>query len=250
MVGRSPTREGGRVAGTMDSRKTVRRQSGIELLRIIAMYLIVTHHMVNHNSFDFLGQPWLFQTGGVVSLPVRSRENRHCPIFYRFGMVPVYRNGKPKECMSEDMGIGVRNSILEYRGVGVSTADKPRGCAFPAGDYGVLPNNHSAVVVYDLLCTVLDFLAIHQPKFAAYRAERAQEACRRYGRCLGSVVGNSIFIDGYRFEPYRLHVCLYVNYILSVVYAASVNQIRCRRCSYLRYIVAGVEYSFWIIVYR
>ena len=40
------------------------------------------------------------------------------------------------------------------------------------------------------------------------------------------------------------------NYILSVVYAASVNQIRCRRCSYLRYIVAGVEYSFWIIVYR
>ena len=165
-------------------------------------------------------------------------------------MVPVYRNGKPKECMSEDMGIGVRNSILEYRGVGVSTADKPRGCAFPAGDYGVLPNNHSAVVVYDLLCTVLDFLAIHQPKFAAYRAERAQEACRRYGRCLGSVVGNSIFIDGYRFEPYRLHVCLYVNYILSVVYAASVNQIRCRRCSYLRYIVAGVEYSFWTIVYR
>lgn len=249
MVGRSPTREGGRVAGTMDSRKTVRRQSGIELLRIIAMYLIVTHHMVNHNSFDFLGQPGSFRQV-VLSLPVRSRENRHCPIFYRFGMVPVYRNGKPKECMSEDMGIGVRNSILEYRGVGVSTADKPRGCAFPAGDYGVLPNNHSAVVVYDLLCTVLDFLAIHQPKFAAYRAERAQEACRRYGRCLGSVVGNSIFIDGYRFEPYRLHVCLYVNYILSVVYAASVNQIRCRRCSYLRYIVAGVEYSFWIIVYR
>ena len=32
------------------------RQSGIELLRIIAMYLIVAHHMVNHNSFDFLGQ--------------------------------------------------------------------------------------------------------------------------------------------------------------------------------------------------
>lgn len=33
------------------------RQSGIELLRIIAMYLIVSHHMVFHNSFDFLGQP-------------------------------------------------------------------------------------------------------------------------------------------------------------------------------------------------
>ena len=45
----------------MDSRKTVRRQSGIELLRIIAMYLIVTHHMVNHNSFDFLGQPGSFR---------------------------------------------------------------------------------------------------------------------------------------------------------------------------------------------
>lgn len=38
--------------------KTTRksRQSGIELLRIIAMYLIVSHHMVTHNAFDFLGQ--------------------------------------------------------------------------------------------------------------------------------------------------------------------------------------------------
>lgn len=43
-----------------EPRKMV-RQSGIELLRIIAMYLIVAHHMVVHNSFDFLGQPNSFR---------------------------------------------------------------------------------------------------------------------------------------------------------------------------------------------
>lgn len=36
----------------MQTQKPV-RQSGVELLRIIAMYLIVTHHMVAHNGFDF-----------------------------------------------------------------------------------------------------------------------------------------------------------------------------------------------------
>lgn len=38
------------------AKKAEQRQSGIELLRIIAMYLIVSHHMVIHNSFNFLEQ--------------------------------------------------------------------------------------------------------------------------------------------------------------------------------------------------
>ncbi|NEG54847.1 acyltransferase family protein [Bifidobacterium platyrrhinorum] len=47
----------------MESDRSLKRQrrSGIELLRIIAMYLIVVHHMVIHNSFDFMAQPDSFR---------------------------------------------------------------------------------------------------------------------------------------------------------------------------------------------
>ena len=42
-------------SGVHKARK--QRESGIELLRIIAMLLIVSHHMVVHNAFHVAGEP-------------------------------------------------------------------------------------------------------------------------------------------------------------------------------------------------
>ena len=249
-MGRSPTREGGRVAGTMDSRKTVRRQSGIELLRIIAMYLIVTHHMVNHNSFDFLGQPGSFRQVVLSLFQFVPGKIGIALFFIASAWFLSTGTANLKNACRKIWVLECEILFWSIAGLVFQLLINPEVVHFQQVIMAFFPTITQLWWYTTCYALFLIFLAIHQPKFAAYRAERAQEACRRYGRCLGSVVGNSIFIDGYRFEPYRLHVCLYVNYILSVVYAASVNQIRCRRCSYLRYIVAGVEYSFWIIVYR
>lgn len=53
---------GTKIGTTSEARSGVRRarkqrESGIELLRIIAMLLIVSHHMVVHNAFQVAGEP-------------------------------------------------------------------------------------------------------------------------------------------------------------------------------------------------
>ena len=34
------------------------RNSSIELLRIIAMFMILAHHFIVHNGYDVLNSPW------------------------------------------------------------------------------------------------------------------------------------------------------------------------------------------------
>lgn len=45
-------------AGTLQKFKWGCRNSSIELLRIIAMFMILMHHFIVHNGYDVLKLPW------------------------------------------------------------------------------------------------------------------------------------------------------------------------------------------------
>mgnify|MGYP006960793430 CR=1 FL=1 len=45
----------------MTVEKKAPRQSGIELLRIVAVILIVAHHLVVHSSFSIMDEPFFLK---------------------------------------------------------------------------------------------------------------------------------------------------------------------------------------------